>query len=63
MDMITKGFVASYLIFAGILGVGVVFFHDSEAGMQANTAAAIVVGAVMLRLFDTLEGRGGRRNR
>lgn len=63
MNVIDRGFVVAYLVFACILGVGGVLFHDSEAGVQASTAVAIVVGSVLLCVFDTREGRGKRRNR
>ncbi len=61
--MITKGFCISLLVFACILCVGGILFHDSEAGLQASTAVAIVIGAVVLRVFDTREGRGGHGRR
>jgi hypothetical protein len=58
--VITKGFYISLLVAAAILGTGAVLFRDSDAGVQASTAIALVVGAVLLRVFDTREGRGGR---
>jgi len=60
--MITKGFYISLLIAAAIMGVGAALFHDSQAGVQATTAVALVIGAVVLRVFDTREGRGGQRH-
>lgn len=58
--MITKGFYISLLVVAGILCAASILFHDSETGLQASAAAAIVIGAVVLRVFDTREGRGGQ---
>lgn len=63
MNVIDRAFVVAYLAFACILVIGAVLFRDSEAGVQASTAVAIVVGSVLLCVLDTREGRGGRRNR
>jgi hypothetical protein len=63
MSVIDRGFVVAYFVFACILVIGGVLFRDSEAGVQASTAVAIVVGSVLLCVFDTREERGGRNNR
>ena len=63
LNVIDRGFVIAYLAFACILVIGAVLFRNSEAGVQASTAVAIVVGSVLLSVLDTPEGGGRGRNR
>jgi hypothetical protein len=64
MDIVTKGFVVSLLVFACILfGGGLVLFRGSEVGTQASTAAAFVVGYSVLCWFDRRENRFNRYRR
>jgi hypothetical protein len=57
MKVVTKGFVVSLLVFNCILFSGGLLLRHSEAGVQASTTVAFVVGQTVLWWFDKREGR------